>query len=177
MRYDFNLATRTHLDHWLLNRAGLCVLILLLALAGWNVSRMASNMGERSRLQSGISAIKSRQNPGTVPAADSRLQKDHIRFYNKVIRSKRTNWLTPLAAFESVTPEGTALSALVPGKEPDEWKLEGHARSFNVLHAFMGKLGASRNFANVLLLSHQKLSSTGPVQGVKFSITCKVVSK
>ena len=178
MRFTINLATRTHLDHHLINRLGYCAVTLLLVMAGWNVYRVASNMGEQSRLNTEITAIQNRlgTKPGGISEADSNRQKTRIRFYNEIIEQKSTNWLSILEQFESVTPEGISLSSLSQGKTQEEWKLEGRARTFKSVRLYLEKLEASKNFSNVLLLSHQNMAAGEKISGIQFSITCKVLN-
>jgi type IV pilus assembly protein PilN len=178
MRYTINLATRTYLDHRLINRLAFCAIILLLVVAGWNVSRVASNAGELSRLHSEIDTIQSRLDakPGNITDAEFNHQKARVRFYNEIIDRKSTNWLNFLELFESVTPEGISLSALTPGKKSGEWALSGSARSFKSVQHYLEKMEGSKIFSDVLLLSHQNIAAGEFNRGVQFSISCKVVN-
>ncbi len=178
MRFTINLATRTYLDHRLINRLGYCAVALLLVIAGWNVNRVSSNMGELSRLNSEISATQKKlgTRPGGISEAEISRQKTRIRFYNEIIERKGSNWLGILELFESVTPEGISLSSLVQNNKLEEWKLEGRARSFKSVQQYLEKLETSKNFSNVLLLSHQNMAEGEKVRGVQFTITCKVLN-
>ena len=178
MRFTINLATRTYLDHRVLNRIGYCAIAVLLVIAVWNVSRVASIMGEQSRVSGEIAAIESRigSKPKGISEAESSRQKARIRYYNKIIESKSINWLGKLEMFENVTPEGVSLSSLSPDNKQGEWKLAGRARSFKDVQRYLEKLDASKSFLNVLLLSHQNMDSGENVHGVQFTISCKVVN-
>lgn len=178
MRFTINLATRTYLDHRLLNRLAYSLIAVLIAITVWNVSRMSSNIGEQSRLNAEITAIQERLGvkPGGLSDAESNRQKTRIRFYNEIIERKSKNWLNFLELIEEVTPAGIALSSLTPVKKLEELKLEGHARSFQVLQQYLEKLEASKKLSNVMLLSHQDMVAGEKVRGVKFSISCKVVN-
>lgn len=181
MRFTINLATRTHLDHGLLNRLAFCVIAVLLVVVGWNASRLSTNMGKQSRLRAEISAIEARSGakPGGISDADSNRQKARIRFYNEIIERKSINWLDLLELFENITPEGISLSSLSPNKNQGEWKLEGRARSFKVVQQYLEQLETSKNFSNVLLLSHKNMTqgeNVRGVRGVQFEISCKVVN-
>src|ERR1700681_4118992 len=101
MRFTINLATRTYLDNLLLNRIAYCSIAVLIVIAGWNVSRVSSNMGEQSRLNAEIAAIQSRigTKPRGIAEADFSRQKTRIRFYNEIIERKSTNWLNLLELF------------------------------------------------------------------------------
>lgn len=177
MRFTINLATRTYLDHRLINRLAFTVIAALAVITVWNVNRVSSNMGEQSRLNTEIAAIQSRLGVGAneVPEAEVNRQKALVCFYNKIIERKSINWLDMLEMFENVTPEGISLSSLSPDKKQEEWKLEGRARSFKAVQQYLEKLESSENFANVMLLSHQNMTSGDKVSGIQFSISCKVV--
>lgn len=179
MRFTINLATRTHLDHRLLNGVAFCVIALLLAIMGWNVSLIASNLGQQNRLNAEIAGMHARlgSKPGAVSEADSNRQKGRIRFYNEIIERKSVNWLNLLELFENATPAGISLSSLSPDKKQEEWKLEGRARSFKVVQQYLENLEASKDFSNVLLLSHQNMTAGEKAHGVQFSISCKVVNR
>ncbi len=178
MRFTINLATRTYLDHRLLNRLAFCVIAVLVAVLGWNISRIASNMGEQSRLNAEITAIQARSGtkPDGISETASVHQKTSIRFYNEIIERKSTNWLSLLDLLENVTPEGISLSALTPVKKLEELKLEGRARSFKVVQLYLEKLESSKYFSNILLLSHQNMVAGENERGVQFTISCKVVN-
>ena len=177
MRYSINLATRTYLDHQLLNRLGYCAIALLLAITGWNVSQVSSNMSEQTLLNSEVAKIQNRTGakPSGITEADFSRQKGHIRFYNKIIESKSTDWLALLELFENTTPEGIALASLSPDKGREEWKLEGHARTFKSIQQYLEKLDAAKYFSDVLLLSHRNMVSGEKSGGVQFAISCKVL--
>ena len=181
MRFTINLATRTYLDNRVLNRLAYCVISVLLVIAVWNINRVASVAGERSRLSAEIAAIQNRigTKPNGISEAEASRQKARIRFYNEIIERKSINWLGKLEMFEDVTPEGISLSLLTPDKKQDEWKLEGHARSFKVVQQYLEKLDASKNFSNVLLLSHRNIDAGAAgemMRGVQFTISCKVLN-
>ena len=178
MRFTINLATRTFLDHRTLNRLAFCAIAVLLVIAGWNISQLSSNMGELSRLNAEITAIQNRTGADRkgISDADFTRQKARIRFYNDIIERKSTNWLELLELIENATPEGISLSSLSPGKKQEEWKLEGHARSFKVVRQYLEKLETSKKFSNVLLLSHQNMTAGEKMRGVQFTISCKVVN-
>lgn len=177
MRYRINLATRIFLDHRLLNRVAFIAIAMLLLITGWNVSRVASNIGEQSRMKEEIAVIESRvaAKPVGISEAEYSRQKTRVRFYNEIIEQKSTNWLNLLEAFENVTPVGISLSSLTPGKNKGEWKLSGHARSFKVVKQYIENLEAAKNFSNILLLSHQNMTAGQNSRGVQFTVSCQVL--
>jgi Tfp pilus assembly protein PilN len=178
MRFTINLATRTCLDHRMLNRLAYCVIAVLLVMAGWYASRVLSNRGELDRLNAEITAIQSRlgSKPAGVSETEISSQKNSIRFYNGIIERKSTNWLAILELFENDTPEGISLSSLSQSDKQEEWKLDGRARSFKSVQRYLEKLETSKNFSNVLLLSHHTMTAGEKMSGVQFSITCKVLN-
>ena len=176
MRYRINFATRTYLDHRLLNRAGYGVIAVLLLIVGWNVNRVSSNMGEQSRLNADIASLQNRVGIKTGDPGEKEInsQKARIRFYNEIIERKSTNWLSLLDVLESVTPAGIALTSVIPGKTMGELKLEGNARSFKAVRQYLEKLEASKNISDILLQSHSSMTTNDKSSGVKFVITCMV---
>lgn len=176
MRFRINLATRTYLDHRLVNRVAFGVIAVLLGIAGWNISRVASITGEQSRLNAEIAEFQGKLGvrPAGISESDFSRQKARIRFYNEIIERKSTNWLALLELFENSMPEGVSLSSLSQGKTQEEWKLEGRARSFKVVQQYLEKLDGVKNFSNILLLSHQNITAGELTRGVQFSISCMV---
>ena len=177
MRYTINLATRTYLDNRLINRVAFTLIALLLLLTVWNIMGISSNMGEQSRLTSEIAALESKfaMRPGGISEAEFTRQKSRIRFYNDIIVRKSSNWMKILELFENSTPEGVSLSLLTQDKKSEAWKLDGRALSFKKLQQYVERLESSKNFSNVLLLSHQNLAVDEKRQGVQFTISCKVI--
>jgi type IV pilus assembly protein PilN len=177
MRFTINLATRTYLDHRLLNRFAFGSIVLLLVVTAWNIIRVASTLGEQNRLSAEIAVLEGRlaAKPAGISEADFSRQKARIRFYNEIIERKSSNWLALLELFENVTPEGVSLSSLSQDKKKEEWKVEGHARTFKSVQNYLEKLESAQNFSQVLLLSHQNIDVGEKMRGVHFSISCKVV--
>ena len=178
MRFTINLATRTYLDHRTINRVAFCAVAALLVMALWNIGRVSLNVGEQGRLNAEITSLQKKldSKPSGISETDVSRQRASIRFYNEIIERKSVNWLNILAFFEDATPEGVSLSSLTPGKDRDEWKLAGRARSFKVVQRYLEMLETSKDFADVQLLSHQNLTSGDKKQGVQFTISCKVVN-
>lgn len=177
MRYTINFATRTYLDHRLLNRLGYGVIVVLLLVAGWNISRVASNLGEQSRLNADIAGLQSKVGAKAGGPSEKELnsQKTHIRFYNEIIERKSINWLNLLDILENATPAGISLTSLTPAKDMTEWKLEGNARSFNAVRQYLEKLETSKNISDVLLQSHKSMVANDKSTGIQFVISCKVL--
>ena len=178
MRFTINLATRTHLDHRLLNKIAFSAIAVLLLITVWNVSRVLSHMSEQSRLNAEISAIQGKlgARPVGITEADFSRQKARIRFYNEIIERKSSDWIGLLDMIENATPNGLTLSSLSPVKKEDELKLAGSARSFKAVQQYLEKLESSENFSNVLLLSHTNMNADEKVSGVQFTISCKVIN-
>ena len=177
MRFTINLATRTHIDRKLVNRAGYAVLALLLILLVWNISRTTWSLGELRRLQADNAAYENRLNsrPNGVSEKDfTRLLAD-IKFYNEIISRKSYNWLGLLEQLEGATPEGIALSLFTPDKKAGEFKIEGNAKSFGHVRTYLDKLEDSKTFNSILLLSHSELAVGEKTKGIKFAISCKAV--
>ena len=179
MRFTLNLATKTYLDQRLVNRVAVGGLMLLLALLAWNVSRFARNMGQLDRLAAENASFESRLNsrPAGVSEKDYNLLLASISFYNGVIERKAFNWLALLDQLENSTPEGIALSSFAPEKNSGEFKIEGRAKSFAQVSSYLEKLEDSKDFKNILLLSHSDVSIGEKSRGVQFTLSCRAVMK
>lgn len=176
MRFTINLATRTYLNHRLINQTGAIIITFLVIALGWNIARISWNLGEQRRLASEVKTLEESLNirPGGVSESDFNRQRARIRFFNEVIDRKGARWLNMLDVIESATPEGVALSLIAPGKKEGEWKLEGNARSFSVVRQYVERLEGAKAFSNVLLLSHRDITFGENGRGVQFSISCVV---
>lgn len=175
MHFTINLATRTYLDRRLVNRigAGLCVALLLML--AWNINQTAWNIGELRRLRADIRMYENRlsSRPKGVSEKEYAGLLGNIGFYNEIIARKSFNWLGLLEQLELATPEGIALSALVPDKKSGEIKIEGRAKNFAQIKVYLDKLEDSRVFTSILLLSHAGVVVGERTKGVEFSISCK----
>jgi hypothetical protein len=179
MRFTINLATRTHIDPRLVNRAGYIVLALLLLLLAWNINRASWSFGELRRLKTDIASYEKRLNsrPSGVTEKDYTRLLANIKFYNEIIGRKTFNWLGVLDALESATPEGIALSILLPDRKTGEIKIEGDARSFAQVRSYLDKLEDSRSYTAILLLSHANIAMGEKTRGVHFALSCKAVQQ
>jgi len=176
MRFRINLATRTYIDHRLLNRISALAITVLIVMLGWNVTRITWNLGEQGRVDSEIKALEGSLNirPGEVSEKDFTRQQARIHFFNEIIDRKAKDWINVLDLFENATPEGISLASLSPGNKNGEFKLDGRARSFAAVRRYVEKLEGSKSFSDVLLLSHQQMMVGENGRGVQFSISCKV---
>ncbi len=180
MRFTINLATRSCLDQRRINRYALIVIILLLGLTVWNVTRYSSTQGEISRLKADTAAIE-RKKTGShelaIPEAELQLMKKRVLFYNDIIDRKSKNWLVLLGKLEQMTPASVAITSLIPGKGGDEWKIDGDAKDFRAIQHFYEILGATPGVTDVVLISHQNITYNVTDRGLLFSVSCKVVLK
>jgi type IV pilus assembly protein PilN len=179
MQFTINLATRTYLDHRLVNRICISAVALLAIMLLWNLSRVLSFMGELQRLKSDIVTYEERLNnrPKDVPEKDYTRLLATISFYNEIIDRKTFNWLGLLENLENATPEGNALISLTPDRKSGEIKIDGRAHSFANLRAYLEKLDESKNFTKVLLLSQHDLVVSDMARGVQFTISCRASIK
>jgi len=175
MRFTINIATRTHIDSKMVNRAGYAVLAILLVLLVWNISRTAWSVGELRRLRADNSLYEQRLNsrPSGVSEKDFTRLLAEIKFYNEMIGRKSYNWLGLLEQLEGATPEGIALSVLEPDRKKGELKVERHARSFALVRSYLERLEDSKAFTSILLLSHSIVAVGEKQKGVHFAISCK----
>lgn len=177
MRYSINLATRTYLDQRQFTKLFYLLLFCLLLALAWNVRSLTTYMGKISRLKEDIARMegKTGSKVSAIPEAEAAQQKALVRFYNEIIERKSNDWLALLDTLESATPEGIAIASLSQDKKNGEWKLDGRARSFKMVQKYLEQLETSKNFTNIMLLSHQNMTSGEKGQGIQFTISCKVV--
>jgi type IV pilus assembly protein PilN len=176
MRFTINLALKTRYDRLLVGRTITVVGIMLFLLLAWNVYRLIWNQGEIVRLDGDISYAGKRLKsyPKGVSDKDySRMLAD-VGFYNDIIARKVFNWVDLLEKLEEVTPEGIALSSLLPDREKGTLKIEAWAASFQDIRSYMAKLEDSGEFTDVLLLSNQTVQLWEQARGIKFSVSCRV---
>lgn len=178
MRFTINLATRTYLNHQL-NRIMLVSILLLAVLSGWKFVDFCGNMGKLERIKGDIASLEGRLNshPSGVSAQDFKSQQKSIRFFNEIIERKADNWLALLDQLEQVTPEGIALSALVPDKKTGIVKIEGRARNFGQVRSYLERLESSGAFRDILLLSHADIAVGSKGRGLHFIISCRAVKQ
>jgi type IV pilus assembly protein PilN len=175
MRFTINLATRTYLDQRLVKRAAALILTVLVVMLVWNIYRTAGSFGELRRLRADNITYENKLNsrPSGVSEKEYTQLLTKISFYNEVIGRKTFSWIGILDQLEGVTTEGIAFSALAPDRKSGLLKIDGRARSFAQLRAFLNKLEDSRIFTAVMLLSHSDIAVGEKARGVQFSISCK----
>ena len=175
MRFTINVATRTHIDRKLINRAGYAALALLLVLLAWNINRTFYEFGELRRLQTENASFEQRLNsrPRGVSEKDFTGMLADIKFYNEIIVRKSYDWLGMLEQLEMATPEGISLTSLVTDRKMGELKIEGHAMNFAKIRSYIEKLEDSKAYTSILLLSHSAVAVGEKTKGVHFSISCK----
>lgn len=179
MRFTINLTTRTYLDHQLVTRGLVAVILLLALFTGWKFISFSSNLGELERLGSDVAALEGRlhSRPAGVSEQEYNGQLARIRFYNEIIGRKTVNWLGLLDQLEQVTPEGVALASLTPERKSGLLKIEGRARSFGLVRSYLERMEGSTAFGDVLLTSHGDLAVSEKMHGVRFAMSCRVVSR
>ncbi|MEI6212858.1 MAG: PilN domain-containing protein [Desulfuromonadales bacterium] len=176
MNFRINLATQNYFDYRLFARIGYVLIAALIGLSAWNITRFSWNLGEQRRLETDIVKLEGRLDSkrGGFSEKDAAQQQSKIRFFNEIIARKGTDWLRLLDILESATPEGIAISVLAPGKEQDDLRIEGRARSFSHIRQYLEKLEESKEISEVLLLSHQDIVTGEKGRGVQFALSCRV---
>jgi len=179
MRFTINLATRTYLDNRMLSRLFAGAILLMSGYLAWNVSRVAGNFGEASRLQADISAYEARLNSKPVQATEKEFSQvvRSIKFYNDIIRRKSFDWNGLLEQVEISTPEGISLAALTPDAKTGDLKIEGRAKNFGQVRSYMDKLNENKSFSHVLLMSHDVFALNDRSSGIRFVITFRTAVK
>ncbi|NVN93606.1 MAG: PilN domain-containing protein [Desulfuromonadales bacterium] len=179
MRFTINLATKTYLDHQLINRGLIISLLVLVMLSAWKVVSFCGNMGKQERLRADIASLEERLKSRSAGVSEQEYssQQKTIRFYNEIIERKSANWLSLLEQLERATPEGIALASLAPEKKTGILKIEGRARNFGQVRTYLERLGDSKAFTDILLLSHADQVVGEKGHGVRFTISCRTVKQ
>lgn len=179
MRFEINLATKIYLNTRRLRLCMAAALLLLAALLAHNVRNSAARAGEMKRLTNEIAALDDRfkaESKG-IPEKDYNAMLARIGFANAVIEKKTYNWLALLDALELTVPDGVAITSISPDPKGQGLSLVGVARGFNNLRDFMERLEGSEFFADLYLRSQGDVSLTETIQGITFSLTCRVTGK
>ncbi|MGA7826857.1 MAG: PilN domain-containing protein [Geobacteraceae bacterium] len=179
MRFTINLATRTFFDQRRVDRACMVAVVVLAALLVGNILLFSWNLGESRRLDAETSAAKKRliRPLPQVSAKDQAGILANVSFYNEIIKRKSYDWLAFLEKLEAATPDGISLTLLSPNREKGSVKLEGWARDFKAIEAYLKMLEDSESFHNVLLLSHKNDALWEQAKGVRFSLSFQVREK
>lgn len=175
MRFTTNMATRRYFEQQRIVPLCYLLIALLTVLLTWIAINTSSRFGELQRLKSDIAAYEERfaAKPKGVSEKDYNQMLSEIKFYNKLIDRKVYNWVFLLDALEYATPADIAIASITPDLKSGGIKLEARAHDFNALRSYMEKLGESKLFTNILLLSHQEISVGVKRSGVQFIISLK----
>lgn len=173
MLLRINLATKTYLDRRKFNTIAGAVGGLLILLLFINISMVAGNAGELSRMGKEIGVLAGKDT-GSVPQKDYQAVISRIQFANEIIARKTFNWISLLDALESVVPEGVAISAIDPKPKTEDLSIAGAARSFSGLRQLMENLENSNQFRDIYLTNQSEIKVGETQTGINFSITCKV---
>jgi len=176
MRFTINLATRTFFDQRWVNRIFTIIIVVLAALLVWNFFRFSWNLGEMRRFDAETIAAEKRlkSTPPGISEQDHSRIKAGATYFNDIIKRKTFGWLAFLEQLENAAPDGVAVSLLSPDKASGIIKIEGWARNFRDLEAYLDMLEDSGNFHDVLLLSHANVELWEHAKGVRFSVSCRV---
>jgi type IV pilus assembly protein PilN len=177
MRITINMATRIYLDHRRIRQVCRALAIMLAILLLLNGAHLVSRQMELRRIRSDITTYEGRLNarPKDIPEKEYTTLLATIAFYNGILERKAFNWLGLLERLEDATPDGIALTALVPDGKNGTLKIEGRAHAFAGVRAYLEKLEDSRQFVNVLLLTQSDITVGSKSRGVQFSLSCRAV--
>ncbi len=179
MRFTINLATRTYINHRLVNRIFTITSVILVLVLVWSARGIFTGLGEINRLKADISKYESQLSarPDGVSEQDYARMQDNIRFYNNIINRKTSDWIGLLDQLEKATPDGIALTSFVPDPKSREIKIEGEARTFAKVRSYIEKLEESKAFRNIQLQSHQEAAATDKGRTVKFAVSFQAVNQ
>jgi len=177
MHFTINLATRTYINHQLVNRIFAITSVILLIMLAWSFRSIFTGLGEINRFKADITGYESQLSarPDGVSEQDYARMQGNIRFYNNIIQRKTWDWIGLLDQLEKVTPEGIALTSFVPDPKSREIKIEGEARTFAKIRTYIEKLEESKAFRNIQLQSHQEAAAADKVRTVKFAVSFQAV--
>lgn len=176
MRLTINLATRTYLNNRQLNYLFAFIFILLIFLLMINIRHIASSTAETSRIKEDLKAFqhKSGSSGKRIPESEYQDLVNQIKSANEIIYRKTFSWLTLLDKLEGVIPEGVSIKQIEPDSKNKILKLSGTTPAFSKLRLMLENMEASRDFAEIYLLT-QSVTRVGDSQkGISFSITCQV---
>ncbi|MDD2336689.1 MAG: PilN domain-containing protein [Geobacteraceae bacterium] len=176
MRFTINLATKTILNYRRVDRACTIAVVALGILLAGNIGLYSWNLGEMRRLDAETTEVKHRlaRPLPPIPEKDQAGILANITFYNDIIKRKTYGWLAFLEKLEAATPDGISVTRLLPDRAKGSLAIEGWARDFKAVEAYLAMLEDSKTFYDVLLLSHKKEALWEQAKGVRFSISCRV---
>ena len=183
MRLTINLATRYYVDSRRFALSVMAVLLPLLLFLAVNLSAIADNSGQMSRLEGALGGLdKERPGHQSVAPGDYDALIARIRFANAVIDQKSRNWLLLLDRLEGVMPDGVSLSAIeVNPRESNAdkaaLKLQAQAKNFSDMRQFVEQLEKSTFFSDVFLVNQRDVKVGATQKGLDFDVTCKVMSR
>lgn len=179
MRFEINLATKIYLNTRRLRLCTAAALLLLAALLFYNVRNIGARAEEMKRLTNEMAAMEDRfkvESKG-IPEKEYNALLARIGFANAVIEKKTYNWLALLDALEQTVPDGVAITSIEPEPKSQGLKLAGVARGFNNLRIFMERLEDSEFFTDLYLQSQGDAKLSETIEGITFSLTCRVTGK
>lgn len=178
MRFDINLATKRHINHRLLKRLAGGSLLFLSALFAFQTFHICSNLGELNRLNGENLAFQNRLNnrPANVSEQEFARMQAEVKFFNGILERKAAGWLETLDKLEKATPVDIAITSFSPDSKTGEIAIEGQARNFTGVCAYLEKLEASGYFTQIQLQSHKDISDSGKTKGIQFQITFRIAA-
>ena len=173
MRFTIDLADGSRRGLMRMGRVTLAVTVFLSATLVWNGMRCASTLGEVKRVRQDIAELKKRAHgrPAPVSEPERSFLMAETAFFNDIIERRAFNWLGLLEQVEMATPEGIWLSSLAPDRKTGAVRVEGLARDFSSVRAYLEKLEDSGRFTDVLLVSQGKRTRGERAGGIRFSVT------
>ncbi len=179
MRLTINLATRTYINNRVVNLALAGVGIVLAVILAFLVSGLWADAGTVRKLSGDISAMEGKERAVTQPVDPKAYQTmlDTVRFANGVIERKTVNWLLLLDRFESVVPDGVALTSIKPDPRNQEIKVSGIALDFGRIRKLIETMESAPGFSDVFLTSQAETRGADNRKSMTFTFSCKVAVK
>jgi type IV pilus assembly protein PilN len=179
MRLTINLATRTYINTRIVTLSLASVGTVLAVILLVAVSGLVTDAGTVRKLTDDIAVLDGKQRAGEQPVnpGDYQALLDQVRFANGVIERKTVNWLQIFDRFESVVPDGVALTSIQPNIKNREIKVSGVALSFGKIRTLIESMESSKEFSDVFLTSQAERRGADNQKLMTFTFSCKVALK
>jgi len=146
---------------------GLVLLVLALGLAGELALRYRDARADLARLETQAGLVRPAGRPARA-APKERLD-EQVKSAEAVVRELTLPWAGLIGALEQAATRDVAILQLQPDAEQRLLRLTAEARNRDAMFAYLRRLGAARELADVVLLSHQ-VQREDPQQPIQFSV-------
>jgi len=151
--------------------------IVAVVLVGWRYYALGGDVAGLEERLADVKRLERRELPRMrVSTGDPKLLAQEVGRANAVLASLTLPWDAMFGELETAASAHVGLLAIQPEASGRQVRLAGEARSFDELLAYIGRLEATRGFANVLLATHE-LKPGGAERPVVFTLTADWVGR